>query len=144
MDWELFSKEAKGDAVSSIEGPNLYKSLCLISLSLTLLFHIIVLSIYYIYSLNCHFSNRIYCEFYLGRIWSQSNSPILGLFIYTWANNWYQSLNAFCSSNNLKVILWVNIFVQVGENLNKAPRVDKFEFCQWKIKIRVLDRKSVV
>ena len=30
-----------------------------------------------------------------------------------------------------------SVFVQVGENLNKAPRIDKFEFCQWKIRMRV-------
>ena len=30
-----------------------------------------------------------------------------------------------------------SVFIQVGENLNKAPRIDKFEFCQWKIRMRV-------
>ena len=29
-----------------------------------------------------------------------------------------------------------SVFVQVGENLNKAPKIDKFEFCQWKIRMR--------
>ena len=30
-----------------------------------------------------------------------------------------------------------SVFVQVGENLNKTPRIDKFEFCQWKTRMRV-------
>ena len=112
MDWELFSKKAKREDVGAFEGSNIYKSLCLISLSLTpLISHIIVLSISYIHSLNCHFPNCIYCEFYLGRIWSQSNSFPLGLFIYYWVNNWYRSLDSFCRSNNLRVILWLKEFL---------------------------------
>ena len=85
---ETLGKEAKGDDVVAFEeGPNLYKSFCLNSLSFTPLFsYIIVHSFSYIYSLYCHFPKCIYCEFYLRRIWSLSNSPLLGLFIYTWAN----------------------------------------------------------
>ena len=30
-----------------------------------------------------------------------------------------------------------SVFVQIGENPNKASRIDKFDFCPWKIRIRV-------
>ena len=78
MDWKLFSKKAKGDDVGAIEGSNLFKSLCLIFLSFTLLLsHIIMLSISYIYSSNCHFLNYIYCEFYLGKFGVNPIHPLL-------------------------------------------------------------------
>ena len=78
VDWELFSKEVKGEDVGAFEGPNLYKSLCLISLSLTpLLSYSIMHSISYIYSLNCHFPKHIYCEFYLEKFRVNPIHPLL-------------------------------------------------------------------
>ena len=110
MDCELFSKEAKREDVGAIEGPNLYKSLSLISLSLLIYFHIIVLSIYYIF-IKLSFSQIYLLWILFWKIWSQSNSPPLRLFIYTWANKLFWIILVFCFM--MTWMIWLNIFIDI-------------------------------
>ena len=81
----------------------------LISLSLLIYFHIIVLSISYIF-IKLSFSQIYLLWILFWKIWSQSNSPPLRLFIYTWANKLFWIILVFCFM--MTWMIWLNDMVE--------------------------------